>query len=279
VATGIGSAPSPRWKHGLTFDRSANAMVISAGTGYGQVPLSDWNVLSNRPQPISQPVDAAVQPGGTATFSFVAAGSSMSYRWHRNGVAIGDGGNISGAAYPTMTIAPVGPADQGVYHCVVASPCGNLTSLPATISCRPAISAQPLGGSFRAGQAIELAVQASVGTGATYRWRRDGVDLTDNPVYSGCTTSQLTINAADPSDGGSYSVAITNPCGTTLSNAAVIEVTCPADFNDDGGTDGQDLFDFFDAWANGSPDADLNFDGGTDGGDVTAFFRRWEAGC
>ncbi len=277
--TGIGSAPAPRWNHGLSFDRSAGTLVITAGTGYGQIPLSDWNVLSNRAQPVLQPVDPVVQHGGTATLSFSAAGSSMSYRWRRNGTPLFDAGNVSGAAYPTMTISPVGAADQGVYDCVITSPCGNLTSLPATLSCRPVISTQPLGGSFRAGQAIELAVQASAGTNPTYRWRRDGVDLSDSVVYSGSGTSRLTINADEPADGGSYSLSITNPCGTTVSAVAAVEVTCPADFNDDGGTDGQDLFEFFDAWANGASSADINFDGGTDGGDVTAFFRRWEAGC
>jgi hypothetical protein len=58
-----------------------------------------------------------------------------------------------------------------------------------------------------------------------------------------------------------------------------VEVTCPADFNDDGGTDGQDLFEFFEAWSGGLSSADLNFDGGTDGSDITAFFTRWENGC
>ncbi len=53
---------------------------------------------------------------------------------------------------------------------------------------------------------------------------------------------------------------------------------CPADFNLDGGVDGTDVSDFFDAWSNGLPEADVNLDGGIDGSDVSDFFVAWSAG-
>ncbi len=277
--SGIGSPPSPRWKHGLSFDRTANAMVITAGTGYGQVPLSDWNVLASGPQPTGQPADASLVPGGVATFTFGVSGGSVAYRWHRNGSPMNDGGAISGAAYPTLTISSVNAADQGVYHCVATGPCGSITSRTATLTCRPVISQQPAGGTYVGGQPVTLAVVATGGGGATYRWRKDGVNLFNGITYAGVTTPMLTITADEPSQSGDYSVVITNACGTAVSDIATVEVTCPADFNGDGGTDGQDLFDFFEAWSGGESNADLNFDGGIDGGDVTAFYVRWENGC
>jgi hypothetical protein len=277
--SGIGSPPSPRWKHGLSFDRTANAMVITAGTGYGQVPLYDWNVLAAGPQPTSQPRDASIEPGGTAQFTFGVSGGSVAYRWHRNGTPLFDGGSISGAAYPTLVIAPMGSANQGVYHCVATGPCGTITSRNATLACAPVISQQPAGGTYVGGQPVTLTVVASAGTGATYRWRKDGVNIFNGITYAGVTSPSLTITADEPSQSGDYSVAITNACGTTVSDIAWVEVTCPADFNSDGGTDGQDLFEFFEAWSGGESNADLNFDGGIDGGDVTAFYLRWENGC
>ncbi|MBS0197721.1 MAG: thrombospondin type 3 repeat-containing protein [Planctomycetes bacterium] len=54
---------------------------------------------------------------------------------------------------------------------------------------------------------------------------------------------------------------------------------CLADFNNDGGVDGGDVGDFFEAWELGAATADLNADGGVDGGDVQYFFARWERGC
>jgi hypothetical protein len=53
---------------------------------------------------------------------------------------------------------------------------------------------------------------------------------------------------------------------------------CPADFNRDGGIDGDDIPSFFDAWEIGDASADANQDGGVDGDDVTEFFRVWENG-
>ena len=55
-------------------------------------------------------------------------------------------------------------------------------------------------------------------------------------------------------------------------------LTCPADFNDDGGVDGGDVQVFFLAWQEGDERADVNADGGVDGGDLEAFFVRWQAG-
>ena len=54
---------------------------------------------------------------------------------------------------------------------------------------------------------------------------------------------------------------------------------CVADFNIDGGVDGQDVQSFFEAWEVGSVLADTNSDGGVDGSDVASFFEVWEQGC
>ncbi|MFZ4573132.1 MAG: GC-type dockerin domain-anchored protein [Phycisphaerales bacterium] len=54
---------------------------------------------------------------------------------------------------------------------------------------------------------------------------------------------------------------------------------CPADFDNSGGVDGDDVIAFFGAWDGGLPAADVNGDSGVDGDDVIAFFERWDAGC
>ncbi len=53
---------------------------------------------------------------------------------------------------------------------------------------------------------------------------------------------------------------------------------CFADFNLDGGVDGDDVDAFFAVWQTGSEAADANGDGGVDGTDVDAFFVQWVAG-
>lgn len=67
--------------------------------------------------------------------------------------------------------------------------------------------------------------------------------------------------------------------GPYLDAVSVTPITCPADFNDDGGVDGSDVQAFFTAWEAADGSSDLNGDGGIDGADVGYFFERWEAGC
>gem|GEM_PF-6913115 len=40
-----------------------------------------------------------------------------------------------------------------------------------------------------------------------------------------------------------------------------------------------ELDDYFRAWESGSPEADYNQDGGVDGDDAAAFIAQWTAGC
>ena len=54
---------------------------------------------------------------------------------------------------------------------------------------------------------------------------------------------------------------------------------CRADFNCDGGVDGDDVIAFFAEWDENLIGADVTDDGLVDGDDVIAFFARWDAGC
>ncbi|MFZ4573501.1 MAG: hypothetical protein ACOYN0_03825, partial [Phycisphaerales bacterium] len=51
-----------------------------------------------------------------------------------------------------------------------------------------------------------------------------------------------------------------------------------ADFNQDGGVDGDDPIAFFAAWDAGVSSADVNFQNGVDGDDPIAFFAWWDIG-
>lgn len=57
-----------------------------------------------------------------------------------------------------------------------------------------------------------------------------------------------------------------------------IDAGCIADFNQDGGVDGEDVHAFFQEWEDGHAHADVNGDGGIDGVDVAEFFDEWEHG-
>ena len=98
--------PGPQFS---TFDGAANLLSQSSPVA---PPLGP-------PEIIQEPADAFVAPGGTATFSVLAAGNNLSYVWYgQTGSALGTG--------PTLTITDVSQNQAGSYTVVVT---GNGTSV------------------------------------------------------------------------------------------------------------------------------------------------------
>lgn len=54
---------------------------------------------------------------------------------------------------------------------------------------------------------------------------------------------------------------------------------CAADFNENGGLDIQDIFDYLNAWFAGNPATDFNASGGIEVQDIFDFLNAWFAGC
>jgi hypothetical protein len=71
-----------------------------------------------------QPSNAEECEDGVATFSVTASpsevGEDVAYQWYKDGVALSNGGNISGADTNTLTIDPVSVSDAGLYKCFVS---------------------------------------------------------------------------------------------------------------------------------------------------------------
>jgi len=67
-------------------------------------------------------------------FSVSATGTSpLSYQWYKNGGALSNGGNVSGATVSTLTLSTVSAADAGSYQVVVSNFVGPLLSPIATL--------------------------------------------------------------------------------------------------------------------------------------------------
>lgn len=112
------------------------------------------------------------------------------------------------------------------------------------------------------------------------------VDLRDYLVGAGGLNEQLAgwqlLVATDISADGRVIVGQgLNPEGCEQAFYARLPggTPCPADFNNDGGVDADDIIAFFAEWDTGNIAADFNTDGGVDADDVIAFFERWDAGC
>ena len=72
----------------------------------------------------SDPQDALVLEGQTAQFGITVSGGGAprTYQWKKDGVALVNGGDISGADTNTLTIANCEAADEGAYSCFVTGP-------------------------------------------------------------------------------------------------------------------------------------------------------------
>ncbi len=171
------------------------------------------------------------------------------------------------------------------YFVVAASPCGDSPAGEPDAGAahgrgQASIARHPENLSVDAGHPASFEVLA--GGATAWAWTFNGQPLSDGRGISGVATAMLTIDAAGMEHAGRYACVVTTACGTVTSEAAELTVVppppCFADFNQDGGVDGDDVSVFFAAWETGDASADTNLDGGIDGSDVDVFFHMWEAG-
>lgn len=101
----------------------------------------------------------------------------------------------------------------------------NVRLVPGTPA-RPAITKELVEQSAKAGDKVTFTVAAS-GTGLSYRWLKDGVQLANGGSIAGATTTTLTLSNAQASDSGTYSVLVTDGLAV-VGSAAALTVEAPA---------------------------------------------------
>ena len=170
-------------------------------------------VITSQPQP----TNLTVQVGSNVTTSVAASGNSLSYQWHRNGVAIV--GNAS-AATPTLNLTNVQLSDAGSYTAVVSNPGGSVTSNPVTLNVSldpvpppPSITTQPADTNAPVGGPTSLSV-AATGDGLFYQWFKNGA------LIPGATQATLGFASAQVSDSANYHVVVSNSSGSVTSSTA-----------------------------------------------------------
>lgn len=149
----------------------------------------------------------------------------------------------------------------------------------------PQIAIQPQDAAARVGTRARISVRLTrpEDPSVSYRWRRDGVELSNGvtpqgSVISGATSPFLAISLATPQDGGVYDVTIASPCGSTLeSTPATLQIICPSDWDANGEVEPVDIRSFLDDYRAGEGDFDGN--GETEPVDIRFFFDAYRAGC
>ena len=238
----------------LTITGASTAL---SGNGYRCIvtgvcaPLtatSNCGILTvNTPISIStQPLNATLCAGQNTSFTVAATGTSPTYQWQEstNGGGtwnnISNGGIYGGATSTTLTLTGVTAGmNNNQYRCVVsgAAGCGPANSSAAilTVNTAPAITTQPANTTICATQNTTFSVVAS-GTGISYQWQEsiNGCagpwnNIANGGVYSGATTSSLTLTAAPVSmNGYAYRCVITGTCApAATSSCAQLTVNTP----------------------------------------------------
>ena len=97
------------------------------------------------PAIVAAPTGAATQQEGTVLNLIVTAtGDGLVYQWYKDGTALTNGGNLTGATAATLTLDPLALTDAGTYYCEVSGDCGTpVQSDDYILSVDPVISGRP----------------------------------------------------------------------------------------------------------------------------------------
>ena len=192
-------------------------------------------VIDAIPVIVTGPLSSTICEGSNTTFT-VDAGvtTGASYQWQvsvNGGVSyanITDGGIYSGSTTSTLNLNVVPLTNNGnLYRVIVSGTCAppvNSNGALLTVNQNVVINTQPITQTICEGSSVIFSVVA-VGTGLTYQWRENGVNISDGGVYSGATTATLTMsNVPNTFNGRAYSVIVTGTCSSLPSASATLTV-------------------------------------------------------
>ncbi len=106
----------------------------------GGLAAGNWALWTVGPSLLTEPADSGACVGGSITLGVEALSDlPMDFVWRRNTIPLSDGGTgnggwITGASSPVLTITGVEKADMGGYDCVVSDACGSITSTTAAVT-------------------------------------------------------------------------------------------------------------------------------------------------
>ncbi|HEY2952837.1 MAG TPA: immunoglobulin domain-containing protein, partial [Verrucomicrobiae bacterium] len=225
------------------FSTNASPSLLLDGTNVVAVEIHQSNAASTdvsfdleltgllgpvRPPVIlNEPQSTIVVAGSNATLSVLASGSSpLAYQWQHNGT------NLLVASNATLTLTSVTTNQSGDYAVVVTNFAGSVTSAIATVlvAVRPVITQQPTPTNVTvvAGSSVSFTLSASGTLPMSYRWRRNGNNITN--FILNANTCVFTIPIARTNDAGNYTVGVTNAAGAApISGTAVLNVLADSD--------------------------------------------------
>lgn len=210
---------------------------------------------------VSQPFKVTVEYKLEPTFSFVdttmcagtdlkivmiadgaiAPSSNIRYYWTRDNIRQ----NVTTTRY---TINKIQPEDQGDYICYAYNSCPpqQLKHFQLKTQQRP-VFLDPLvldhaDKGYCEGEEVNMVTGYTSDAGdVKVSWFHNGVEMQDvEGSYQGTHADRMTILKPLPADAGTYSVSLSNGCGTRASNAVTLKINEPVRFAANGSLEGQD---------------------------------------
>ncbi|HLO45215.1 MAG TPA: immunoglobulin domain-containing protein, partial [Leadbetterella sp.] len=164
--------------------------------------------------------------GENVTLEVVAAGTITGYQWKKAG------NNITGQTNPSLTLSNLTTADIAEYSVDIFGPCGTVShsGINVAVALKPVFSLNPVNAIKCVGESQTFTAAAS--NAGSYKWQKDGSDLSDGGNISGSSSSSLTIaNLCAVCDAGTYTVKAfgTGSCASqsVTSSAATLTVNTP----------------------------------------------------
>ncbi|MDB6018165.1 MAG: hypothetical protein JWR19_2654 [Pedosphaera sp.] len=211
--TNLPGATTPTLTLSNVQPSQVGSYYVVVGNGYG-VRTNSGAQLDLIPAVITaQPTNQTVFGGDTVTFNVGVQGPGLTYQWQFFGT------NLDGTTNAPLILTNVTTSQAGDYSVLITNSYGSLASSNATLTVVPiAITTQPAGLSRYVGDSASFSVAATKNGPFAYQWRFNGSDL------PGQITSTLTLVGLNTTNGGNYTVLVSNPYGALESSAAHLSV-------------------------------------------------------
>ncbi len=211
-------------------ERDAGSYTVLVTNEFGRILSSEACLIlttSLPPTIVVQPLSATNLAGSTVAFNVTCRGSPpLSYRWASNGVALMDGGNVSGAGTATLRLTNIGSADCAEYTVVVTNTFGATTSSPANLvlATAPRIVANPTSLTNLVHTTARFSVSALGTPPLAFQWVKNGMPLSDGSTVNGAKSPTLILSDVSENDIGDYMVLLQSPYGSAASSTCSLMV-------------------------------------------------------
>ncbi|MEP7169529.1 MAG: T9SS type A sorting domain-containing protein [Bacteroidota bacterium] len=149
----------------------------------------------------------------TQTYSVDAVTTAITYNW------TGPVGSTILSGQGTTSINIAFPSSVSGYVTVsVSNDCGTGAQAKLSVTGDIIIRTHPQGMTVCQDDNSTMTIDVP-GSGLSYQWRKDGVNLSDNADFSGTQTSSVNVLGVDSLNEGFYDVVVTSSCASSVTSS------------------------------------------------------------